>query len=121
MRARSAPILAALALGVACSSSSKETRTASTEAGASQPAPVFVGGRVATVDQANDRLRLIQPGGPDLVIAVTGDTQFVDQNGQTMTQGLASLQEGEQVRASLDPTSHRAVRIEVMPAPQPSR
>ena len=37
MQVRYGPILAALALGTACSSSSKETRTASTEAAASAP------------------------------------------------------------------------------------
>ena len=76
---------------------------------------------MTTVAQANNRLRLNQPGGPDLLIAVTDDTQFMDQNGQVLSQGLASLREGEQVRASLDPTSHRAVRIDVMAEPQPSK
>ena len=150
MQVRYGPILAALALGTACSSSSKETRTASTEAAASQssanaspserpgadtarvlsprtsqampePAPRLVGGQLARADRANGTLTLNQAGGPPLVIVVTDDTQFVDENGQMLSQGLASLREGEQVRANLDPTSHRAVRIEVLPQPQPSK
>jgi hypothetical protein len=154
MQSRTLTLFAALALGAACSSSSKETRTASAETSASQPAngtptnerpsadsanvpppvsgqampepsPRFLGGKVASVDPANDRFTVNQPGGPDVVIIVSRDADFVDSNGQTLSQGLTGLDEGDQVRVSLDPSSHKADRVEVtknpQPSPQPSR
>ncbi|HYV66270.1 MAG TPA: hypothetical protein VE964_08500 [Myxococcales bacterium] len=150
LQPRTLSILAALALGAACSSSSKETRTASAQTTASQaantpaserpsadsanvlpptagqampePAPRMMGGQVVSVDPANRRLTVNQAGGgPNLVIVTSDDTDFVDANGQTLSEGLAGLHEGDQVRATFDPSSHKVDRVLVTKSTQPSR
>jgi hypothetical protein len=156
MLARCAPIVAASALAAACSSSSKETRTADNQAGASQwtataqgtpvqespatgtaidiasgtpagtsgtttstrgaiegPRGAWASGEVARVDRDRRSVVLDQPTGPAIVIVIDDNTDFVDANGRTISEGIAGLHEGQQVRASMDRSSNHADRVQV--------
>jgi hypothetical protein len=127
MLVRTGPLLAAAALAAACSSSNKETRTADNQAGASQsstataqgtpanesPTAGSASGKVASVDPDAGSIILDQDTNPAIVIIIDENTRFVDPSGQAMSEGISGIHEGQQVRASLDPSSHRAEQIQV--------
>ena len=52
--------------------------------------------------------------GDRITLKVDDSTQIVDSSGQSSSSNLSSIREGAQVRASFDPSSNRAQRIEVM-------
>jgi len=70
-------------------------------------------GQVARVDPRARSITLDQDAGPAIVIVIDHDTHFVDSRGQVMSEGLAGIHEGQQVRASMDASSHHADRIQV--------
>ncbi|GAC1552734.1 MAG: hypothetical protein NVS2B9_17920 [Myxococcales bacterium] len=70
-----------------------------------------VTGQVAKVDQTANSITLDQASG-GLTLTVDQNTK-VQRNGKA-TLGLSSIREGEQVRASFDPSSNRADSIEIM-------
>jgi hypothetical protein len=68
-----------------------------------------VSGSVAKVDQ--DSITLDQSAG-GVTLTVDSQTQVI-RNGRPST-GISSIKQGENVRASFDPASNRADKIEVM-------
>ena len=56
---------------------------------------------------------LDQPNGPAIVIVIDDNTDFVDASGRTISEGIAGLHEGQQVRASMDRSSNHADRVQV--------
>ncbi len=69
-----------------------------------------VTGSVAKVDQ--NSITLDQSAG-GLTLTVDSNTQVL-RRGQPIAAGISAIHEGEQVRASFDPASNRADKIEVM-------
>jgi hypothetical protein len=69
-----------------------------------------VTGAVAKVDE--NSITLDQTAG-GMTLMVDANTQFV-RRGQPIAAGISAIHEGEQVRASFDPASNRADKIEVM-------
>jgi hypothetical protein len=69
-----------------------------------------VTGSVAKVDE--NSITLDQSAG-GMTLTVDSQTQIV-RRGQPVSSGVTSIREGEQVRASFDPASNRADKIEVM-------
>ena len=145
MLVRIGPLIAVAALAAACSSSSKETRTASDQSGTSasgtataQGTPVQQGpassaggsaqgtaggrassdrrsmsGKVMKVDPGAGSIMLDPSTSPAMVVIIDQNTRILDPNGQVMSNGIAALREGQQVRASMDPSSHRADEIQI--------
>ena len=143
MLVRIGPLIAVAALAAACSSSSKETRTASDQSGTSasgtataQGTPVQQGpassagssaqgtaggtassdrrsmsGKVMKVDPGAGTIMLDPSTSPAMVVIIDQNTRILDPNGQVMSN--AALREGQQVRASMDPSSHRADEIQI--------
>ncbi|HYZ89946.1 MAG TPA: hypothetical protein VE620_11665, partial [Myxococcales bacterium] len=72
-------------------------------------------GRVAKVDPDNKSISISSRSGTPLTLTVDDSTQIVDSSGSTSSD-LSSIKEGTQVRASFDPASNHAQRIEVMKA-----
>ena len=69
-----------------------------------------VTGAVAKVDQ--NSITLDQAAG-GVTLTIDSQTQVL-RRGQPVAAGIASIHEGQQVRASFDPASNRADKIEVM-------
>jgi hypothetical protein len=70
-----------------------------------------VTGRLVVVERG--MITLQGPSG-DEKVTVDADTEVL-RNGVPVAQGLDALREGEQVRASYDPRSRRAARLELQP------
>jgi hypothetical protein len=70
-----------------------------------------VTGSVAKVDENSITLDTQSAGG--VTLTIDSQTQIV-RRGQPISSGVSSIHEGEQVRASFDPASNRADKIEVM-------
>jgi hypothetical protein len=70
-----------------------------------------VTGQVAKVDQTANSITLDQGSG-SLTLTVDQNTK-VQRNGKA-TMGLSAIREGEQVRASFDPSSNRADSIDII-------
>jgi hypothetical protein len=70
-----------------------------------------VTGQVAKVDSQSQSITVDQPSG-SLTLTVDSSTQ-VTRLGRPLL-GITSLHEGQQIRASFDPASNRAQRIEIM-------
>ena len=156
-------LIAAAAFAAACSSSNRETRTASDESASAQTGATARGtsvnetpatgsatdvatnlpagssgtttsthgaiegpggrttqaetnslvGRVTGVDAPAGRLTLDRPDGSAVVIFADDGTDVVDSSGHKL-RGLSGIEEGQQVRARLDRSSDRALRIVVI-------
>ena len=78
-------------------------------------------GTVGGVDRNSGSIILEQDTDPAIIVIVDKDTSFVGPNGQDMSQGIAAIHEGQQVRANLDPSSHHADRIQVTKDAKPGR
>ena len=70
-------------------------------------------GRVSKVDSDGKSISIASRGGSPITLTVDDSTQIVDSSGATSSD-LSSIKEGSQVRASFDPASNHAQRIEVM-------
>jgi hypothetical protein len=70
-------------------------------------------GQVANVDPSAGRITLDQAAGTSIVIIIDDTTRFVDSSGQTMSKGMSGIHEGQQVRATMDPSSRHADEIQV--------
>ena len=70
-------------------------------------------GRVSKVDSDAKSIIISSRQGDRITLTVDDSTQIVDSSGGSSSD-LSSLREGSQVRASFDPASNRAQRIEVM-------
>ena len=70
-------------------------------------------GRVSKVDQDNKTVVISSRQGDRITLTVDDDTQIVD-NRSGKTGDLSSIREGTPVRATFDPASNRAQKIEVM-------
>src|SRR5207253_667981 len=70
-------------------------------------------GRVSKVDPDNKSVVISSRQGDRITLTVDDNTQIVDSSGSSSTD-LSAIREGSQVRASFDPASNRAQRIEVM-------
>ena len=70
-------------------------------------------GRVQKVDSDSKSISIASRGGSPITLTVDDSTQIVDSSGST-TSDLSAIKEGSQVRASFDPASNHAQRIEVM-------
>ena len=77
-------------------------------------------GRVSKVDSDAKSISIAMRGGAPLTLIVDDNTLIVDSSGST-TSDLSSIKEGSQVRASFDPASNHAQRIEVMGRGKKSR
>jgi hypothetical protein len=76
-----------------------------------------VTGAVAKVDQ--NSITLDQSAG-GVTLTVDSQTQVI-RRGQPIAAGISAIHEGQQVRASFDPASNRADKIEVMGKPMKHR
>jgi hypothetical protein len=70
-------------------------------------------GRVSKVDSDGKSISIASRGGSPITLTVDDSTQIIDSSGATSSD-LSSIKEGSQVRASFDPASNHAQRIEVM-------
>ncbi|HMC35310.1 MAG TPA: hypothetical protein VKH65_12910, partial [Myxococcales bacterium] len=70
-------------------------------------------GRVSKVDPDGKSLVISSRQGDRITLTVDDNTQIVDSSGSSSSD-LSSIREGTQVRASFDPASNRAEKIEVM-------
>jgi len=70
-------------------------------------------GRVSKVDPDGKSLVISSRQGDRITLTVDDKTQIVDSSGSSSSD-LSSIREGTQVRASFDPASNRAEKIEVM-------
>jgi hypothetical protein len=85
-----------------------------TSSGQPQANTRSVTGQVAKVDAQSQSVTVDQPSG-SLTLTVDSSTQ-VTRLGRPLL-GITSLHEGQQIRASFDPASNRAQRIEIMQHP----
>ncbi|HKB77855.1 MAG TPA: hypothetical protein VKC58_14735 [Myxococcales bacterium] len=70
-------------------------------------------GRVSKVDPDNKSVVISSRQGDRITLTVDDNTQIVDSSGSASSD-LSAIREGAQVRASFDPASNRAEKIEVM-------
>jgi hypothetical protein len=70
-------------------------------------------GKVANVDPNAGSITLDRDTDPAITVVVDQNTRFVGPDGRAMSQGMAAVHEGQQVRATMDPTSHRAEEIQI--------
>jgi hypothetical protein len=70
-------------------------------------------GKVANVDPSGGSITLDRDTDPTIVVIIDENTRFVGPDGRSMSQGMAAVHEGQQVRATMDPTSHRAEEIQI--------
>jgi hypothetical protein len=70
-------------------------------------------GRVSKVDPDNKSVVISSSQGDRITLTVDDNTQIVDSSGASASD-LSAIREGAQVRASFDPASNRAEKIEVM-------
>jgi len=70
-------------------------------------------GRVSKVDPDGKSVVISSRQGDRITLTVDDNTQIVDSSGASSSD-LSSIREGAQVRASFDPASNRAEKIEVM-------
>jgi hypothetical protein len=70
-------------------------------------------GRVSKVDPNNKSVVISSRQGDRITLTVDDNTQIVDSSGSASSD-LSAIREGAQVRASFDPASNRAEKIEVM-------
>lgn len=87
--------------------------TTTTRGAIEGPSAPLASGEVASVDARGRRFTLDQPSGQEIVIVIDENTRFEDAYGQTMSQGISGLHEGQQVRASMDRSSNHAGRVQV--------
>jgi hypothetical protein len=71
-------------------------------------------GRVSKVDSDGKTIVINSRQDGRITLKVDDNTQIVDSSGGSSSSDLSSIREGSQVRASFDPSSNRAQRIEVM-------
>lgn len=70
-------------------------------------------GKVANVDPNAGSITLDRDADPTIVVIIDENTRFVGPDGRWMSQGMAAIHEGQEVRAMMDPTSHRAEEIQI--------
>jgi hypothetical protein len=81
---------------------------------ATNPNLKVASGRVSKVDQDGKSITVDQSSGTGaLTLSVDERTQILDSTGSYTSSSISSLQEGYQVRASFDPASNHADKIEV--------
>jgi hypothetical protein len=104
-----APTTGASTKGTSATGSSASTTSGSTTSASAATPDAPVSGDVASADAATMVITIVLPSGDQQQLNVANDAQ-ITRDGSSAS--VAQLQQGDNVRASFDPSTHKASKLE---------